>query len=109
MYNKSSKKIGKDLNAYYKNDKKYNNAQDAYNDFIKALDKPSASKKEFFNKLKDNGYNAVLDIHDVTDTWIQAKKPLIVMDAVDMLRDIKVSEVTNDRINASIDYLLETR
>lgn len=109
VYNKSSKQVIKDLNDYYKNDKKYANAQDAYNDFIKSLDKPSSSKKEFFNKLKDNGYNAVLDIHDVTDTWIQAKKPLIVIDAIDMLGDLKVSEVTNDRINESIDYLLKTR
>ena len=107
MYNKSFGQIRKDLNAYYKNNKTYKDSTDAYNDFIKALDKPSESKSAFFGKLKDSGYNAILDTHDITDTWIQAKKPLIVMDAVDMLGNLKVSEVTNDRLAASINYLMQ--
>lgn len=109
MFEESSKQINSDLNTYYKNIKKYNSSEEAYNDFIKALDKPSQSKTAFFNSLKSNGYNAILDTHDITDTWMQAKKPLVIMDAVDMLGDLKVSEITNDRIIDAIDYLITTR
>lgn len=106
LFDTRSDQITKDLNAYYKNKKKYSSSDDAYDDFIKALDKPSQSKNAFFGKLKESNYNAVLDSHDITDTWMQAKKPLIVMDAAADLGSLKVSEITNDKIAAAIDELM---
>ena len=89
-----------DYSKYYKN--KTYNKNDPYNDYIKSLDKTGDSKSLFYKRLKEEGYNAVLDQHDITDTWIQAKKPLIVMDAMNTLGKMKVSEIDNGELTKAL-------
>lgn len=55
--------------------------------------------------MKKRGYNAVLDQHDVTGSWMQAQRPLIVMDAINTIGDIKVREITDADIKQSLKRL----
>lgn len=100
FYSKNKDVVDSDLSKYYKN--KTYNKNDPYNDYIKSLDKTGDSKSLFYKRLKEEGYNAVLDQHDITDTWIQAKKPLIVMDAMNTLGKMKVSEIDNGELTKAL-------
>ena len=55
--------------------------------------------------MKKNGYNAVLDQHDVDYSWMGAYKPLIVMNASDTFGDFKSKDVKDDDIRSSIKRL----
>jgi PP-loop superfamily ATP-utilizing enzyme len=81
------------------------NSSELYDKFIKTLDKPSISKQIFYKEIKKNGFNAVLDQHDVDNSWMQASRPLIVMEAINVLGDIKVSKITDSDIKESLKKL----
>ena len=102
---KRTKKVfDKELAEYYKTKK--SKPKDTYDQFIKSLDKNGTeSKKIFYDEVKKNGYNAVLDQHDVNYSWMQATKPLIVMDAVNTLGDLKVKDVDTKEITRSLKRL----
>lgn len=113
--NKQQKKI---FNEVYKTNKKIfdsdmkrfkekgsGNSTEPYDVFIKTLDKKHQSKKIFYDALRKHGYNAVLDQHDVTDSWMQASRPLIIMDALNTIGDMKVKNVTNKDIKRSLKRL----
>lgn len=102
---KSNKKVfDKELSEYYTNKK--SKPKDAYDQFIKSLDKNGTqSKKIFYDAVKKQGYNAVLDSHDIDYSWMQASRPLIVMDAVNTLGNMKVSEVDTKEITDSLKRL----
>ena len=55
--------------------------------------------------MKERGYNAVLDQHDITGSWMQAQRPLIVMDAINTLGDIKVKNINESDILDSLKRL----
>lgn len=73
-----------------------------YDAFIKSLDTPSKDKTIFYNALKREGYNAIVDTHDIDNSWMQAKRPLIVMDALNNLGDMKIKTLTNDDLQKSL-------
>jgi len=104
VYKANKKIFDRDLNDYYS--KGATRPDDPYDAFIKTLDsRGSESKSIFYNKLKENGYNAVLDQHDVTGSWMQASRPLIVMDAINTFGNIKVRDITDADIIDSLKRL----
>jgi PP-loop superfamily ATP-utilizing enzyme len=70
--------------------------------FIKTLDKSGESKQLFYHAIKEAGYNAVLDQHDVSDSWMQASRPLIIMNALNTLGDMKVSDISSKEIEQAL-------
>ena len=74
-----------------------------YDTFIRSLDSKSDSRTLFYENVRNSGYNAVLDSHDITNTWMQAKKPLIVLETLDTLGDMKVSDISDTDIRNAYD------
>lgn len=106
FYSSNKKQIERDLDNYKSKNKKYDK-NDPYDYFIKSLDQPSESKKAFYNKLKEKGYNAVLDVHDITGSWMNAKRPLILMEAQNFVDEMKVHNITDEEINKSLNKYLK--
>ena len=104
IYKTNKETFDRDINDYYSKGER--RPKDTYDAFIRTLDsKSSDSKSKFYDEMKKNGYNAVLDQHDVTGSWMQAQRPLIVMDAVNTLGDIKMRDVTDLDIKNSLKSL----
>lgn len=104
IYKTNKDVFERDLDDYYSKNK--TRPKDTYDAFIKTLDtKSSESKSKFYSEIKRNGYNAVLDQHDVTGSWMQAQRPLIVMDAVNTLGDIKIRDINDADIIDSLKRL----
>lgn len=104
VYKNNKDVFERDLENYYSENK--TRPKDTYDAFIKTLDaKGSESKSKFYNEMKINGYNAVLDQHDVTGSWMQAQRPLIVMDAFNTLGDIKINDINDADIIESLKRL----
>lgn len=104
LYAQNKAQIDKDLNDYYTNPSK--RPGDTYDAFVKSLDsKGNVSKSMFYQAMKDNGYNAILDQHDVTGSWMQAQRPLILMSAMDSVGDMKVSDISDADITESLKRL----
>ena len=103
-YKKNKESFDKDLDSYY--NKGERRPKDTYDAFIRTLDtKRSESKSKFYDEMKKRGYNAVLDQHDVTGSWMQAQRPLIVMDAVNTLGDTKIRDVNDGDIKKALKKL----
>lgn len=75
-----------------------NDTNKMYDYFMNSVEKSSATQKAFYDLLKSKGYNAVLDSHDITGSWMQGKKPLIIMDALSSVGDIKIDDISTDRM-----------
>lgn len=104
VYKSNKETFDRDLDSYYSTGERRSN--DTYDAFIRTLDsRSSESKSKFYDAMKKNGYNAVLDQHDVTDSWMQAQRPLIVMDAVNTLGDIKIRDISDSDIKRSLERL----
>lgn len=104
VYKANKKVFDADLDKYYQNNR--SKPKDTYDQFIKSLDKNGTqSKKLFYDAIKKQGFNAVLDSHDIDYSWMQASRPLIVMDALNTLGNMKVSEVDNKEITNSLKRL----
>lgn len=104
VYNDNKEVFDADIKEYYK--KGNTNSTDMYDMFMKSLDKSGQqSKSLFYTAMKEAGYNAVLDQHDVDNSWMGASRPLIIMDAVNMLGDMRVSDIHNEDIRKSLSYL----
>lgn len=78
-----------------------------YDQFINAAERSSQSQKAFYNMLKKNGYNAVLDEHDVTGSWMQAQKPLIIMDTLATFGNVKVSKLDVKDMQDALDRIIK--
>lgn len=103
-YTNNKEVFDKDLTDYYKTKK--SKPKEPYDQFIKSLDKNGTeSKKLFYDAVKNKGYNAILDQHDVDYSWMQATKPLIIMDAVNTLGDMNVKDVNTKEITKSLKKL----
>lgn len=112
------KQILNDLSNWLIKKKKANNREEAINilkkktesdlylDFVNSLESSSKSRTNFYNELKSNGFNAVLDEHD-RFSWIQGKQPIIIMEILDLVDDIKISEVSSNRISEALDEWLK--
>lgn len=104
VYASNKRTFDHELDNYYSKGER--RSTDTYDAFIRTLDgRPSDSKARFYEEMQKNGYNAVLDQHDVTDSWMQAQRPLIVMDAINTLGNIKVRDITNEDIKKSLTRL----
>lgn len=103
-YKANKELFDRDIEKYYsKGERK---SEDLYDSFIRTLDgKSLESKSKFYDEMKKNGYNAVLDQHDVTDSWMQAQRPLIIMDAINTLGDIKIRDISDNDIKKSLKRL----
>lgn len=77
-----------------------------YMDFINSLETSSNSRTSFYERLKEEGFNAVLDEHD-RESWIKAKQPIIIMEVLDVVGDIKIEEVDNQRISDALEEWLK--
>lgn len=103
VYNKNKNLFEKDMRKYYSNEKV--NSEDTYDKFIKSLDKSSESKNKFYEAMKQQGYNAVLDQHDVDNSWMGASRPLIVMNASELLSKTGNKEINDSEIKKSLKKL----
>lgn len=103
VYNQNKKIFDDELNEYYKNGS--TRPKEIYDSFIKTLDKSGESKRIFYKAIKSKGYNAVLDQHDVDGSWMQASSPLIVMDALSTIGDIKINKISKKDIEDSLKKL----
>lgn len=75
--------------------------KELYDQFINAAERSSSSQKAFYETLKSKGYNAVIDEHDITGSWMQAQKPLIIMDTINTIGNISVEKLdVNDMVEA---------
>lgn len=83
------------------------NTKDLYDQFINAAERSSKSQKAFYKELKSKGYNAVLDEHDITGSWMQAQKPLIIMDTMNTIGNVKVSKLDVEDMKEALDRLLK--
>lgn len=54
--------------------------------------------KQYRNELKNRGYNALVDDNDSKQSLMDAKIPLIILDEIETLGNMKVTEITNDSI-----------
>lgn len=81
--------------------------KDLYDQFINAAERPSESQKKFYDTLKQKGYNAVLDEHDITGSWMQAQRPLIIMDTLNTVGSIQVSDLDVDSMTRALDRLIK--
>lgn len=100
VYSKHKSVFDGDIASYYA--KEPPNSKDTYDMFIKSLDKSGESKRLFYQAMQKSGYNAVLDQHDITDSWMQASRPLIVMNALNTLGDMKVKNISNKQIEEAL-------
>ena len=95
------------MNQFYKSKGKQRptDEKEEYIDFTESLEKSSDVQKQFYNSLKEKGYNAVLDEHDRLGSWMQAKRPLIIMDALDVVGDVKVQDISKEEIVLNLETL----
>lgn len=80
-----------------------NKAYDEFN--INLVKQDSEANKKFYDKLKDLGYNAVIDINDRKYSGYESKNPVIVFDTDSIIKD-KIIELSKDEIEK--DYRYET-
>ena len=108
FYKNNKHSVDSDMHEYYvKNKNKSYNKKEPYDDFIKSLDKPSKSKSAFYKELRKNGYNAVLDVHDINGSWMNAKRPLIVMEAKNILYDMKIKDINKKDLQKSFNEYIK--
>lgn len=100
VYSKNKSVFDEDMRSYYSKEKP--NSNDKYDMFIKTLDKSGESKQLFYHAIKEAGYNAVLDQHDVSDSWMHASRPLIIMNALNTIGDMNVSDISNKEIEQAL-------
>lgn len=107
-YSKNKKSVDGDLAEWAKTkDKKLEG--DIYDNFMNSLESSSGSQRGFYEELKKKGYNAVLDEHDITGSWMQGQAPLIIMDQLATISDYKIDRIDNDRLMGALDEWLKIR
>lgn len=80
--------------------------EEIYSDFINSCETGSSSRNKFYEILKSEGYNAVLDTHD-RDSWISGKQPIIIMEALETVGSFDVKELSITDINEALKDWLE--
>lgn len=82
-------------------------SKELYDQFINSVERSSDTQQRFYSELKKRGYNAVLDEHDITGSWMQSQKPLIIMDALNTVGDLKVSDLSVSDMQKALDRLIK--
>ena len=74
-----------------------------YDLFMKYINKIKGDSINVFNfYLQREGYNTILDYHDIDLSWIQAKAPLYLLNAENFVEIHKVIKIDRDDIKASL-------
>lgn len=106
------KQVENDISTWFKEKGKdvkvKSDPKELYDQFINSVERSSTSQKDFYKLLKSKGYNAVLDEHDITGSWMQAQKPLIIMDTMSTIGDISVSKLNVDDLTQALDRLMKS-
>lgn len=106
------KQIESDISDWLKEKGKSPNvktdSKELYDQFINSVERSSTSQKKFYELLKSNGYNAVLDEHDITGSWMQAQRPLIIMDTMSIIGNVKVSNLNVKDLENALDRLMRS-
>lgn len=89
-----------------KGEKPSSDPEELYRQFSNSMERSSESRGKFYSYLKKAGYNAVLDEHDISGSWMQAQKPIIIMDVLNDIGDYKVEQLTSKKLNAALDEWL---
>lgn len=84
-------------------------SEDLYDNFMNSLEMSSSSQKSFYKELKSKGYNAVLDEHDITGSWMQGKAPLIIMEQLATIGDYKIESMDTDKLMSAFDGWLKIK
>lgn len=81
--------------------------RELYMDFNNSLEFATPSSKKFYAILKSEGYNAVIDEHDKYGSWMQAEKPIIIMDALSTIGEFKIEDISSsDKLLSALeDYM----
>lgn len=74
---------------------------EGYYTFFNSLFSSNYNREQYFNQLKEQGYNSVIDDNDKR-SFMQSQAPLIVFDAFQSLKTKKVSELTQRDINQNM-------
>lgn len=117
FYEQHKKEVDSDikswLNTKGKDNSQLSNAQNdfdkMYDLFMNSVERSSKSQKAFYNVLRLNGYNAVLDTHDITGSWMQGRKPLIIMNALSSVGDIKIDDVSSEKMMKAFEEWLQIK
>lgn len=108
FYGQNKDQIRKDLRQWA--DKKGKIlSSDVYDDFMNSLEVKNESSSKFYDFLKTKGYNAVLDVHDITGSWMQGKAPIIIMDQLASIGSFKIEDLTNEKIMKAFDDYLKLK
>lgn len=83
------------------------NEKDIYDQFINSVEGRSQSQKKFYDLLKSKGYNALIDEHDITGSWMQSQRPLIIMDTLHTIGDVDVKDLTVSEMKLALDRLIK--
>lgn len=84
-----------------------NDSEALYDLFMNSVEKPSNSQSNFYKRLRAEGYNGVLDDHDITGSWMQGRKPIILMDALNTVGDIKITDISKQDMIESLNKWLK--
>lgn len=82
--------------------------KELYDQFINSVETTSESQKQFYSMLRRKGYNAVLDEHDITGSWMQAERPLIIMDTMNTIGSVTVSDLDVKDFQVALDKLIRS-
>lgn len=82
-------------------------SKELYDQFINSVERSSDTQRKFYSELKKRGYNAVLDEHDITGSWMQSQKPLIIMDTLNTIGGMKVSDLSVSDMQKALDRLIK--
>lgn len=103
--------IEKDINSWYeakgKSERAKSKTEEIYDQFINSVERKSSSQKLFYDVLKQNGYNAVLDEHDVSGSWMLSQKPLIIMDGLSTIGKFTVKDLSMKEAEHALDDWLK--
>lgn len=118
MLEKDSKKIYDSLSKYLVDKKKFSSSEEALNDlktrnikdlyieFTNSFEASGIAQGDFYKELKKRGYNAVLDEHDRLGSWMLGKKPLILMDALNTVGDMKIENISDSGLVKAMNEVL---
>lgn len=107
MLKKDPDKIYNSLSEYLVGKEKFSSKEEAernlktrkttdlYIEFTNSFETSGTSQGEFYKELKSRGYNAILDEHDRLGSWMLGKKPLIMMDAINSIGNLKIEYLTD--------------
>lgn len=118
IFKEDQNKVYSDVSEWMTNKGKFNSVEegvkalkakskkDFYMDFNNSLEKSTDTAKKYYDELKRRGYNAVVDEHDISGSWMQGKKPIILMDALSMVGDFKVTDLSTKELRKSLEEWL---